>query len=202
MDIVSQLRESPTADRKELILGSLSAVSATDEVFRSVLTSPVYELNTDVVRFILASLAERSMTFENEQDLWHRTTTKGKPVYRWSIEHILPQGENLPSGWIAMLGGADRATDARERFAHHLGNLTITGYNSSLGNRSFAQKRDHIDNNGNPIGYRNGLSLNSDLAERETWGVDEILHRTEALADEAMALFPLSYRMQAIASRI
>jgi hypothetical protein len=45
------------------------------------------------------------------------------------------------------------------------------------------------------------LSLNSDLAERETWGVDEILHRTEALADEAMALFPLSYRKQAIASR-
>lgn len=193
MDIVDQLRENPTSDRKQLILESLSSVSATDEVFRAVLTTPVYELNTDVVRFILASLAERSMTFETEQDLWHRISTKGKPVYRWSIEHILPQGENLPSGWLAMLGGAERATDARERFAHHLGNLTITGYNSSLGNRSFAEKRDRTDNNGNPIGYRNGLSLNADLAEREAWGVDEILQRTETLADDAMALFPLSY---------
>lgn len=194
MDLVARLRTSPTQDRKQLILDALTAVSESDEGFHRVLSGPVYEVNSDVVRFILASLAERRMTAETEQDLWHRIETKGKPVYRWSIEHILPQGENLPPGWVSMLGGPAAATEARERFAHHLGNLTITGFNSSLGNRSFIEKRDRVDSNGNSIGYRNGLSLNSDLAVRESWGIDAISARTEQLAGEAMAAFPLAYR--------
>ena len=74
-----------------------------------------------------------------------------------------------------------------------MGNLTITGYNSSLSNAGFAKKRDHTDQKGNPIGYRNGLSLNSDLAEREQWGAAEILSRTESLAEQTMRAFPLQY---------
>lgn len=194
MDLVSRLRATHPSERKQLILEALTSVSESDDGFHRVLSGPVYEVNTDIVRFILASLAERKMTAETEQDLWHRIETKGKPVYRWSIEHILPQGENLPPGWVSMLGGADAAMEARARFAHHLGNLTITGFNSSLGNRSFAEKRDRVDANGNFIGYRNGLSLNADLAERDSWGVDAIVARTAQLAADAMAAFPLAYR--------
>jgi hypothetical protein len=193
-ELVAKLRQTPTAAWKTVILDTLTAISASDETFESILVGPVYELNSDVVRFILTSLAESAMTGENVQDLWRRVETKGKETYFWTIEHILPQGENLPDGWIKMLGGKEHAEDARQGFAHNLGNLTITGFNSSLGNRTFAEKRDRLDSNGNSIGYQNGLSLNADLVNRESWGVADIRQRTEVLANSALSLFPLAYR--------
>lgn len=44
----------------------------------------------------------------------------------------LPQGANLPTGWIEMLGGAAAAVEAHEGEVHRLGNLSITAYNSTL----------------------------------------------------------------------
>src|SRR5699024_595863 len=179
--------------RKDIILAELTAVSATDENFYSSLTGSVYDLNADIVRFILTSLAEQSMTRETEQDLWRRTGAGSSSTYVWSIEHILPQGENLPDEWIEMLGGAEQATHTQQNYKHYLGNLTITGYNSSLSNAGFIKKRDRTDQKGNLIGYRNRLSLNSDLSERVRWDAEEILSRTESLAKQTMRAFPLQY---------
>ncbi|ALP48816.1 DUF262 domain-containing protein [Corynebacterium glutamicum] len=193
MDLVSKLRNADPSERKDIILAELTAVSATDENFHSALTGSVYDLNADIVRFILTSLAEQSMTRETEQDLWRRTGAGSSSTYVWSIEHILPQGENLPDEWVDMLGGAEQAAHTQQNYKHYLGNLTITGYNSSLSNAGFIKKRDRTDQQGRPIGYRNRLSLNSDLAEREEWGAAEILSRTESLAKQTMRAFPLQY---------
>lgn len=194
MDLVARLRSADPADRKEIILSDLEAVSASDNEFHEWLSGPLYDLNSDVVRFILTHLAEQRMTRETQQDLWQRTASTTRPTFVWSIEHILPQGENLPQDWIDMLGGHEQARTTQQELVHHLGNLTITGYNSTLSNASFVKKRDRKDSRGNSIGYRNGLSLNAGLADLDTWGRTEILSRTDELAGQAMEAFPLAYR--------
>ena len=132
------------------------------------------------------------MTNEITTDLWSRITVgREKSQYLWTIEHILPQGENLPKEWVEMLGGAENAARVQGEDAHRLGNLTITGYNSTLGNLPFDRKRDRVDKNGNFVGYRNGLSLNEELKDREHWGESEIDERTENLVREALVLFEL-----------
>lgn len=194
MDLVARLRSADPADRKEIILSDLEAVSASDSELHEWLSGPLYDLNSDVVRFILTHLAEQRMTRETQQDLWQRTASTTRPTFVWSIEHILPQGENLPQDWIDMLGGHEQARTTQQELVHHLGNLTITGYNSTLSNASFVKKRDRKDSRGNSIGYRNGLSLNAGLADLDTWGRTEILSRTDELAGQAMKAFPLAYR--------
>lgn len=147
----------------------------------------IYQENTDVARFVLATLAEDAMTKETKVDLWRQE----KNHFVWTIEHILPQGENLPPAWQQMLGGAAVSAEVQEEHRHRLGNLTITAYNSNLGNKSFLEKRDRKDSKGRFIGYRNGLSLNAELAARDSWTANDIEERTVALADKAVERFPL-----------
>ena len=57
----------------------------------------------------------------------------------YSIEHIMPQNENLSPEWVEMLG-ADWS-DIQRQWLHRLGNLTLTGYNSKYSDRPFAEKK-------------------------------------------------------------
>lgn len=172
----------------EIVGERLSAVSVSDELFRTRLLGHIYEENSDVARFVLATLAEDAMTKETRVDLWRQEKNR----FVWTIEHILPQGDNLPTGWLEMLGGEDTAAEIQDKHKHKLGNLTITAYNSNLGNKSFLEKRDRQDSKGRRIGYRNGLSLNADLAEKESWTADDIEKRTEELAARVIERFPLA----------
>ena len=70
-------------------------------------------------------------------------------------------------------------------------NLNIRKYNSALSNKSFKEKKERKDNNGNPIGYLNGLNLNADLVDKDTWTVDLIKARTNKLVGEILELFKL-----------
>lgn len=171
----------------EEIVQRLYDVSSGDDEFRRCLEGPIYEENTDVARFVLATLSEDSMTKETWTDLW----AQEKGHFVWTIEHILPQGPNLPRAWIDALGGPESAARAQLAHVHQLGNLTITAYNSTLGNKSFMEKRDRTDARGNPIGYRNRLSLNSGLAAKQSWNVADIEERTRTLTDKIVARFPL-----------
>lgn len=165
----------------------LAAVSAPDQEFRRMLEGPIYNENTDMARFILTTLAEDVMTKETWKDLW----SYDKGHYTWTIEHILPQGANLPEGWISMLGGTEAAQNCQEQHVHRLGNLTITAFNSTLSNKAFLEKRDREDSKGRPIGYRNGLGLNAELAHADSWTARKIEARTKNLVDKVVARFPL-----------
>lgn len=57
-----------------------------------------------------------------------------------TIEHVLPQTKNLSTTWQQMLGENWQAD--RDRYLHTLGNLTLTGYNSELGDKPFAEKKE------------------------------------------------------------
>lgn len=173
-----------------LIREQLSAVSASDEMFRQKLTGPVYEDNVNATRFILCSLAEQGMTKETWVDLWKMD---GKH-FVWTIEHIFPQGEKIPKAWVDMMANGDKvlAAEYQQSHVHKLGNLTLSGFNSSLGNKSFEDKRDRIDRKGRPVGYKNSLSLNRELAKAKRWSIELIETRTDSLASEALKLFSLS----------
>lgn len=90
-----------------------------------------------------------------------------------------------------MLGGADVATAFQQQHVHRLGNLTITGYNSTLGNRSFHFKKNRKDSKGNFVGFKNLLPLNDDVVQATEWTATEIEARTEKLAKRVLELFPL-----------
>lgn len=187
MSIISAIADERADGVVERIRVMLLEHSSSDEEFRARLGGPIYQESSDVTRLILTTLAEDAMTNETAVDLW----AQEKGHYRWTIEHVLPQGANLPQGWLDMLGGADQAKDAQESHAHRLGNLTITAYNSTLGNKSFVEKRDRKDSEGRHIGYRNNLSLNEDLKDRQSWGVAAIEARTSDLVDRVVKRFPL-----------
>lgn len=161
---------------------------APDDVFRSKLEGDIYDENVGVTRFILCKIEESNQTKETRTDLWQRDD---KNKYIWTVEHIFPQGTNIPDSWVDMIAGGDRtrAEENREQYVHKLGNLTLSGYNSKLGNKSFEEKRDRCNNRGRAVGYRNGLYLNEHLKDMDSWSVEDIKQRTEKLVETALQLF-------------
>lgn len=168
--------------KKELV-----DVSASDNVFQERLEGPVYDVNPDMTRYILTILAEPSVTKEMK-GLWERVPSGS---YVWTIEHIFPQGDNIPPAWVEMTANGDaiKAKEIQMSCVHTLGNLTITGYNSKLGNMAFIDKRDRKDSNGINVGYRNGLNLNEDLVSVDHWTEEQIKNRTSKLVSMAMKAF-------------
>jgi hypothetical protein len=55
----------------------------------------------------------------------------------------------------------------------------------------FIKKRDRKNEQGDFIGYRNNLYLNSDLANRESWNEAAIAQRTEKMLKEVMSILSL-----------
>jgi hypothetical protein len=168
----------------------LTGESASDEQFEKSLKGPIYEDNKAVCRFVLCALEESRMTLETRVDLW---ALKGKQ-YVWTIEHIFPQGENIPDTWVQMIANGDAALaeQYRQTYAHCLGNLTISGYNSALGNKSFAEKQSRLDSQGRKVGYNNGLHLNQALVNETSWTVDKLKARTDLLVQEVLQKYPLT----------
>jgi hypothetical protein len=170
--------------------------SSSAEIFEEKLREGIYEENTGITRFVLAALEESKMNKEIHVDLWAQESVKGdKQRYVWTIEHVIPQGKNLPSSWISMLGGSELAAEFQEEKVHSLGNLTLSGYNSSLSNLSFEEKRDRVSKNNSgielPVGYKNGLALNSKLAAASAWNQKDVELRTNELVVEVLELFKL-----------
>lgn len=187
MNIIDDVESHSADSLTSIIEDRLRRVSVSDSEFEQKLRGPVYLDNAGVTRFILCTLAEKAMTRETKVDLWERRNNQ----FVWTIEHVLPQGQPLPNSWIDMVGGGneEEAKEIQSSVTHNLGNLTISGFNSALGNKSFQEKRDRVDSKGRPEGYRNGLVLNSDLAKAETWSKDQIDKRTDVIVAEVMSMY-------------
>ena len=168
----------------------LQARAAPEDVCESRLKGDVYVENYDATRFMLCKLEESHQTRETKRDLWVHDAND-RPVF--TVEHILPKTENLGSAWVAMLekNGKDTADAIRQRCAHQLGNLTLSGFNSKLGTMEFSRKRDRKNEKGDFIGYRNGLYLNVELANREDWNEASITARTDTMLKEVKSILSL-----------
>ena len=95
-------------------------------------------------------------------------------VDEYTIEHIMPQNENLSSAWRNALGPDWERV--HETLLHTVGNLTLTGYNAEYSDRPFAEKRDMHG------GFRESpLRLNEGLGAIEVWNEEAITKRAERL---------------------
>lgn len=110
-------------------------------------------------------------------------------VEEYTIEHIMPQTENLAAAWQQDLGANWK--HVHDTYLHTLGNLTLTGYNSEYNARPFLEKRDFKDKDGLSCGLANSpLRLNQGLGQLDHWNEAEIQQRAGRLADKALAVWP------------
>jgi len=101
-----------------------------------------------------------------------------------TIEHIMPQNKNLSTAWQKMLGSDWELV--RERYLHTLGNLTLTGYNSELGDLPFAEKLDMLSDKNTHV-----TVLYSDVKDKTEWNAQTIEARSERLSKKVLKLFPI-----------
>ncbi|MCT7986534.1 DUF262 domain-containing protein [Laspinema sp. A4] len=100
-------------------------------------------------------------------------------VNNCTIEHIMPQNENLSSAWKTSLGPDWQRI--HQTYLHTLGNLTLTGYNSEYSDKPFVDKRDMKN------GFKNSpLNLNEGLGQVEQWDEYAIRKRADRLSTMAL----------------
>ncbi|HWM93140.1 MAG TPA: DUF262 and DUF1524 domain-containing protein [Thermoanaerobaculia bacterium] len=105
------------------------------------------------------------------------------PVNEFTIEHILPQNENLSAAWKTALG--PEWERVQKEWLHTLGNLTLTGYNSEYSDRPFHEKRDMEG------GFKESpLKLNGGLGQLDEWNEETIRARAGRLANLALEVWP------------
>lgn len=103
-------------------------------------------------------------------------------VDEYTLEHIMPQNEKVPQVWRDELG--ENWKEVHEKFLHKAGNLTLTGYNSELSDKSFKEKQSMEG------GFKDSpIRLNLDLATLENWNEHEIQKRSKILADKALKIW-------------
>jgi len=107
-------------------------------------------------------------------------------VDEFTIEHILPQNENLSPEWRESLGADWQRV--QKTWLHTLGNLTLTAYNSEFSDRPFAYKRDMPDAPEKGL-KQSPLKLNQGLGVLDTWDEDTIKARAGKLADLAVGVW-------------
>lgn len=99
-----------------------------------------------------------------------------------TIEHIFPQ--NPDPKWKVDLG-ADEYNLIKETYLNTIGNLTLSGNNGKLGNKSFVFKRDLEE-----AGYKDSrLWLNRYLANATDWNKTMIEDRFKLLSDRFLKIW-------------
>ena len=107
-------------------------------------------------------------------------------VDEYTIEHILPQNENLSPKWREALGADWQRV--QQTWLHTLGNLTLTGYNADYSDRPFLDKRDMPDAPEKGLKL-SPLKLNQGLGALERWDEAAIKVRAGKLADLAVSVW-------------
>jgi alkylated DNA nucleotide flippase Atl1 len=107
---------------------------------------------------------------------WDETTVQ--------IEHVLPQTPT--PDWLDLLepdvDPGETPADLHERVVHRLGNLTLTGYNPDLSNKPFPEKRALL--------AMSKFSMSREVAEQDSWGLQQIEARGADLAARAAQAWP------------
>lgn len=101
-----------------------------------------------------------------------------------TIEHIFPQ--NPDPKWKIELGN-DEFNFIKENYLNTIGNLTLSGNNGKLGNKSFIDKRDLEE-----AGYKDSrLWLNKYLTVLDKWDKSEIERRFDLIAERFLRIWAI-----------
>ena len=92
----------------------------------------------------------------------------------YTIEHILPQNKDMRDEWKQALG--ENYAEIQAKYIHSLGNLTLTRYNSEMGDKPFTEKLEV---------YKESAmhTLNKYVVQQNTWNEQTIRARAEILAN-------------------
>ena len=138
-----------------------------DEEFMAALSSKQVYLMRGKYKSYLFERIENYGTVETKDVYTHLDNN----VY--TIEHIMPQ--HLTPAWTESLG--KDASEIHETWLHRLANLTLTGYNPNLSNKTFVEKRDAEEG-----GYKaSGLKMNQKIANKTSWGLAELEERNNEM---------------------
>ena len=101
-----------------------------------------------------------------------------------TIEHIFPQ--NPDPKWKVELGN-EEFNFIKDNYLNTIGNLTLSGNNGRLGNKSFIDKRDLKD-----AGYKDSrLWLNKYLSSISKWDKTEIEKRFDSIAERVLKIWEI-----------
>lgn len=101
----------------------------------------------------------------------------------YTVEHIMPQNERLSPEWREMLGADWR--QVQTTWLHRLGNLTLTGYNSTYSDRPFEEKKTISG------GFQeSSVRLNRFVRDQPVWSAEQMETRGKALAQRALKVWP------------
>jgi len=142
-----------------------------DEFIDALENKDVYNLETSKAKYLLDKI-------ENSYN-------PNQPINSsyYNIEHIMPQCNPLPECWVNEIG--DNWQEVFDNKLHTIGNLTLTGYNSSLSNRSFVDKKN-LDPGGFSV---TNLSLNILVREAPIWNEEVIIQRAKVLSGKACEIW-------------
>lgn len=99
-------------------------------------------------------------------------------INKLSIEHIMPQ--EITTKWKEELG--TEYERIHEEYLHTLGNLTLTGFNQEMSNKSFQEKKkDGFENS--------GVFLNKELLNLEKWNEEQMIKRVNSLSNFAVNIW-------------
>ncbi len=144
------------------------------EVIEALKVKDIYNVKSKNRTYFL----ERMENFENKEPV----IIEGN--HDITIEHIFPQ--NPDPKWRIDLGN-DEFNLIKEKYLNTIGNLTLSGNNGKLGNKSFVDKRDLEDG-----GYRNSrLWLNQYLSKLEKWDISEIEKRNEMISERFLKIWKI-----------
>jgi len=145
-----------------------------EEVAKSLKEKDVYNIRHQNAMYFL----ERLENYQNpEQVIFDDNIT---------IEHIFPR--NPDPKWRMELS-ANEYNNIKENYLNTIGNLTLSGNNGKLGNKSFIEKRDmNID--GKEQGYSHSrFWLNKCLSKKMTWNLHEIEERTNMITERVIKIW-------------
>lgn len=100
-----------------------------------------------------------------------------------TVEHIMPQNKNISTKWQEMLGENWQAD--KDKYLHTLGNLTLTGYNSELGDKPFDEKKKML------YGVTKVVTLYADVKDCPVWNAVAIENRATNLSNIILGLYPM-----------
>ena len=125
----------------------------------------------------------KRVCFHLLEALENRGSKEVSDTSKYSIEHVMPQNEKLVEAWRVMLG--PEWQQIQKSWLHRLGNLTLTGYNSTYSDRSFDEKKKIQG------GFQqSSVRLNQDIRDEPKWTPEEMRVRGKRLADRALSIWP------------
>lgn len=108
-------------------------------------------------------------------------------ILKKRVEHIFPQ--KLSEDWQKELAEEDIQA-FEHRYLHTIGNLTLSGNNGALGNRTFRAKKE-MNVQGKEQGYRySRLWLNKYLSSISSWDVQAYQERTVIITERFLKIWP------------